>query len=76
MARKKDLPRRDRGPSIGRAAHRVGPYGWSLRWTVTILGGGMVAMGLLIATMTNAQMGGLFAWLLTGKGTPRSRSSA
>jgi hypothetical protein len=54
-----------------RAVHRVRPDGWSLRWMVTVLGGGVVAMALLIATVTTGQMGGLFGWLLTGKGSPR-----
>jgi hypothetical protein len=39
---------------------------------VTVLGGGMVVMGLLIVAVTHGQMGGLFAWLLTGKGSPRA----
>ncbi|SRR6266540_2298019 len=72
MARKKDLARRDRGPAVRRAAHRVHPHGWSRRWLVTVLGGGVVVMGLLLATMTHGPMGGLFAWLLTGKGSPRA----
>jgi hypothetical protein len=71
MAREKDLARRAREPAVRRAAHRVHPHGWSRRWMVTVLGGGMVVMGLLIATVTTGQMGGLFAWLLTGKGSPR-----
>jgi hypothetical protein len=54
------------------AAHRVRPDGWSLRRLVTVLGGGVVAMAVLIATVTTGQMGGLFAWLLTGKGSPRA----
>jgi hypothetical protein len=39
---------------------------------VTVLGGGVVVMGLLLATVTSGQMGGLFARLLTGKGSPRA----
>jgi hypothetical protein len=71
MGREKDLTRRDRGRAMRHAAHRIRPYGWSLRWMVMVLGGRVVAMALLIATVTNGQMGGLFDWLLTGKGSPR-----
>ena len=70
MVRKKDLARRDRGPVIGPAAHKGDPYRWSRRWMVTVLGGGVVVIGLLIATITDAPMGGLFARLLLGKGLP------
>jgi hypothetical protein len=72
MAREKDLAGRDRGPALRRAAHRGHLHGWSRRWLVTVLGGGVVVMGLLLATVTSRQMGGLFAQLLTGKGSPRA----
>jgi hypothetical protein len=38
---------------------------------VTVLGGGVVAVALLIATVIHGPMGGLFDWLLTDKGSPR-----
>ena len=72
MVRKKDLARRDRGPVIGPAAYKGGPYRWSRRWMVTVLGGGVVVVGLLIATIAYVPMAGLFAQLLTGKGSPRT----
>jgi len=71
MMGKNGFGRRDRGPVIGPAAHKGGPYGWSRRRMVTVLGGGAVVIGLLIATITHTPMGGLFARLLTGKGSPR-----
>jgi len=44
------------------------------RWPAAVLGGGVMAVVLLVATVVGGEAGGLFDWLFTGKRTQGSQA--
>jgi len=75
MVRHNDLDSRDGGHALRRVSRRASPARPLPRWAVLVLGGGVLAMLLLVATVTDGQARGLFDWLFPGKEAQRSDAS-
>ena len=70
-----DLDRRDGGHTMRRASHSAHPNRRAPHWVVLVLGGGVVAVLLLVTTVTDGRARGLLDWLFTGKAAQRSDAS-
>lgn len=75
MVRHNDRDRRDGGHAMRRVSRRAYADRPLPHWAVLVLGGGVVAMVLLVVTVTDGRAGGLFDWLFTGKEAQRSDAS-
>ena len=75
MVRHNDLDSHDGGHAMRRVSRRASAARPAPHWAVPVLGGGVVALLLLVATVTNGQARGLFDWFFTGKEAQRSDAS-